>query len=97
MYLCDVLFVIQELQVHENDINFMSPEYKQILEDADKLQEEFKRQPSHLERLYGEPSCNRTNDGSANLKRDPIHVCTHVHTHKCTHAHTQETSQGCSI
>lgn len=31
----------------------MSPEYRQILEDAEELQAEFKRQPCHLERLYG--------------------------------------------
>jgi Bardet-Biedl syndrome 7 protein len=43
----------KELQVHENDTSFMSPEYKQILEDAEELQAEFKRQPCHLERLYG--------------------------------------------
>ena len=46
-------FFQQELQVHEQDVNFMSPEYKQILDDADKLQTEFKKQPCHLERLYG--------------------------------------------
>ena len=28
----------------------MSPEYKQILDNADKLQAEFKLQPCHLER-----------------------------------------------
>jgi hypothetical protein len=39
--------------VHEEDLSFMSPEYRQILEDADSLQSEFKRQPCHLERLYG--------------------------------------------
>ncbi|XP_048774154.1 Bardet-Biedl syndrome 7 protein homolog isoform X3 [Ostrea edulis] len=44
---------LKELQVHENDTSFMSPEYKQILEDAEELQAEFKRQPCHLERLYG--------------------------------------------
>jgi hypothetical protein len=31
----------------------MSPEYQQVLEEADTLQAEFKRQPCHLERLYG--------------------------------------------
>lgn len=46
-------FVLQELQVHENDATFMSAEYLQILEDADLLQTEFKKQPCHLERLYG--------------------------------------------
>lgn len=44
---------LKELQVHENDTTFMSPEYRQILEDAEELQAEFKRQPCHLERLYG--------------------------------------------
>lgn len=34
-------------------MSFMSPEYRQILEDADALQSEYKRQPCHLERLYG--------------------------------------------
>lgn len=44
---------LKELQVHENDSTFMSAEYLQILEDADLLQAEFKKQPCHLERLYG--------------------------------------------
>lgn len=44
---------LKELQVHEEDLTFMSPEYRQILEEADSLQAEFKRQPCHLERLYG--------------------------------------------
>ncbi|XP_064637282.1 Bardet-Biedl syndrome 7 protein homolog isoform X2 [Lineus longissimus] len=44
---------LKELQVHENDTSFMSPEYQQILKDADSLQAEYKRQPCHLERLYG--------------------------------------------
>ncbi|KAK6172249.1 hypothetical protein SNE40_015952 [Patella caerulea] len=44
---------LKELQVHEADTNFLSPEYQQILEEADALQIEFKKQPCHLERLYG--------------------------------------------
>ncbi|XP_076467410.1 BBSome complex member BBS7-like [Babylonia areolata] len=48
-----LLDALKELQVNENDLSFMSPEYQQILEDADTLQTEFKRQPCHLERLYG--------------------------------------------
>ena len=43
----------QELHVHENNLDFLSPEYRQILEEADELKAEFKRQPCHLERLYG--------------------------------------------
>ena len=46
--------VLQELQVHESDISFMSPEYRQILDEHQKLQEEFKKQPCHLERVYGQ-------------------------------------------
>jgi len=50
----EVLHILQqELQVHENDVNYLSPEYQQILADADKLKAEYKKQPCHLERLYG--------------------------------------------
>lgn len=44
---------LMELQVNEPDLSFMSPEYQQILANADDLKTEFKRQPCHLERLYG--------------------------------------------
>ncbi|XP_070553841.1 BBSome complex member BBS7-like isoform X2 [Ptychodera flava] len=44
---------LKELQIHEQDLNFMSPEYRQILEESEKLQAEYKKQPCHLERLYG--------------------------------------------
>ncbi|XP_072170884.1 BBSome complex member BBS7-like [Diadema setosum] len=44
---------LKELQIHEGDLEFMSPEYRQILSDADRLQQEYKKQPCHLERLYG--------------------------------------------
>ncbi|KAK2188574.1 hypothetical protein NP493_128g04020 [Ridgeia piscesae] len=44
---------LKELQMHESDVSFMSPEYRQILDEAQKLQEEFKKQPCHLERVYG--------------------------------------------
>ncbi|XP_031571614.1 Bardet-Biedl syndrome 7 protein-like [Actinia tenebrosa] len=44
---------LKELQVHENDLSFFAPEYQSILEEADKLQAEYKKQPCHLERLYG--------------------------------------------
>lgn len=56
-----MIFIQQELQVHENDTTFMSPEYRQILEDAEELQAEFKRQPCHLERLYGTVLLNCVN------------------------------------
>ena len=50
-----LLFFIlnKELQVHEGNTNFLMPEYRCILEEADHLQEEYKKQPAHLERLYG--------------------------------------------
>ncbi|XP_018420239.1 PREDICTED: Bardet-Biedl syndrome 7 protein [Nanorana parkeri] len=44
---------LKELQVHEGNTDFLIPEYRTILEEADKLQEEYKKQPAHLERLYG--------------------------------------------
>ena len=44
---------LKELQVHEGNTDFLTPEYRCILEEADHLQEEYKKQPAHLERLYG--------------------------------------------
>ncbi|KAG8592857.1 hypothetical protein GDO81_000644 [Engystomops pustulosus] len=44
---------LKELQVHEGNTDFLIPEYRCILEEAEKLQEEYKKQPAHLERLYG--------------------------------------------
>ncbi|PNJ84009.1 BBS7 isoform 6, partial [Pongo abelii] len=44
---------LKELQIHERNTNFLIPEYHCILEEADHLQEEYKKQPAHLERLYG--------------------------------------------
>ena len=39
--------------MHESDTGFLTPENREILENADKLMAEYRRQPCHLERLYG--------------------------------------------
>uniref|UniRef100_T1IN54 Bardet-Biedl syndrome 7 protein homolog n=1 Tax=Strigamia maritima TaxID=126957 RepID=T1IN54_STRMM len=44
---------LKDLQVHEGDVSFLSPEYREILDNAENLQEEFKKQPCHVDRLYG--------------------------------------------
>ena len=44
---------LKELEVYENDTSFLTEEYREILDNADTLQEAFKKQPCHLERLYG--------------------------------------------
>ncbi|XP_006007349.1 Bardet-Biedl syndrome 7 protein [Latimeria chalumnae] len=44
---------LKELQIHEGNVDFLIPEYRCILEEADHLLEEYKKQPAHLERLYG--------------------------------------------
>lgn len=44
---------LRELQVQEGNADFLVPEYRSILEEADQLLEEYKKQPAHLERLYG--------------------------------------------
>eukprot|EP00075_Anas_platyrhynchos_P022788 XP_027312041.1 Bardet-Biedl syndrome 7 protein [Anas platyrhynchos] len=44
---------LRELQVHEGNVDFLLPKYRSILEEADQLLEEYKKQPAHLERLYG--------------------------------------------
>ena len=49
-----LFFLIQELAINENSVSFLTPEYQEILENAEKYKDEYKRSPSHLERLYGE-------------------------------------------
>ncbi|KAL2077636.1 hypothetical protein ACEWY4_027140 [Coilia grayii] len=44
---------LKELQVHEGNADFLIPEYRSILDESAHLQEEYKKQPAHLERLYG--------------------------------------------
>ena len=44
---------LRDLEAHEDDMSFLSPEYQYILDNADDLQAQFKRQPAQLERLYG--------------------------------------------
>ncbi|GCC18607.1 hypothetical protein chiPu_0020844 [Chiloscyllium punctatum] len=48
---------LKELQLYEGNVDFLIPEYRCILEEADNLLEEYKKQPAHLERLYGK-YCN---------------------------------------
>ncbi|CAB4066898.1 BBS7 [Lepeophtheirus salmonis] len=44
---------LRDLAANEPDTNFLSPEYKFILENSETLRNQFKKQPAHLERLYG--------------------------------------------
>ncbi|XP_044219978.1 Bardet-Biedl syndrome 7 protein isoform X1 [Thunnus albacares] len=44
---------LKELQVHEGNADFLIPEYRNILDESTNLLEEYKKQPAHLERLYG--------------------------------------------
>ncbi|CDQ81478.1 unnamed protein product [Oncorhynchus mykiss] len=44
---------LKELQVHEGNADFLIPEYRNILDESAYLLEEYKKQPAHLERLYG--------------------------------------------
>ncbi|KAI1883698.1 hypothetical protein AGOR_G00234230 [Albula goreensis] len=44
---------LKELQVHEGNADFLIPEYRSILDESTHLLEEYKKQPAHLERLYG--------------------------------------------
>lgn len=41
------------MAIHENNTTFLTQDYLEILQNADKYREEYKRSPSHLERLYG--------------------------------------------
>lgn len=44
---------LKDLAAHEEDTSFFAPEYAYILNNAEALMNEFKRQPAKLERLYG--------------------------------------------
>ncbi|XP_052005898.1 Bardet-Biedl syndrome 7 protein isoform X2 [Xyrauchen texanus] len=44
---------LKELQVHEGNADFLIPEYRSIMDESAQLFEEYKKQPAHLERLYG--------------------------------------------
>lgn len=44
---------LKELRVHEGSADFLIPEYRNILDESGRLLEEYKKQPAHLERLYG--------------------------------------------
>ena len=44
---------LKDLASHEEDTSFFAPEYLHILNNAETLMAEFKRQPAKLERLYG--------------------------------------------
>ena len=52
---CQVSLIdaLRELGAHESDTSFLSAEYKYILDNADTLQQQYQKQPCHLERLYG--------------------------------------------
>lgn len=43
---------LQELQIHEGDVSFLSPQCQYILENAELLQEEIKKQSAMIDRLY---------------------------------------------
>ena len=44
---------LKELQMQEEDLKFLSDEYKEILASADKIKNEFKNQPRKLNFLWG--------------------------------------------
>ncbi|XP_007436383.1 Bardet-Biedl syndrome 7 protein, partial [Python bivittatus] len=49
----ELIDALKELQAHEGNMDFLIPEYRSILEEADQLLKEHKKQPTSLERLYG--------------------------------------------
>ncbi|XP_042326280.1 Bardet-Biedl syndrome 7 protein [Sceloporus undulatus] len=49
----ELIDALKELQVHEGNTDFLIPEYRSILEEAEQLLQEHKKQPTSLERLYG--------------------------------------------
>ena len=52
-FINNLFYFPKELSINENSVSFLTPEYQEILENAEKYKEEYKKSPSHLERLYG--------------------------------------------
>nr|CAD7588384.1 unnamed protein product [Timema genevievae] len=48
-----LLEALKELEAHEGGSSCLIPEYRDILEKEKLLQAEYKKQPAHLDRLYG--------------------------------------------
>ncbi|KAJ7326996.1 hypothetical protein JRQ81_016755 [Phrynocephalus forsythii] len=49
----ELIDALKELQAHEGNTDFLIPEYRNILKEAEQLLKEHKKQPTSLERLYG--------------------------------------------
>ncbi|XP_048365921.1 Bardet-Biedl syndrome 7 protein [Sphaerodactylus townsendi] len=49
----ELIDALKELQTHEGNMDFLIPEYRNIVEEADQLLKEHEKQPASLERLYG--------------------------------------------
>jgi len=45
--------VCQDLEMNENGLDCLSSENQEIVQNGDRLKEEFKKHPCHLERLHG--------------------------------------------
>ncbi|KAG2493069.1 hypothetical protein HYH03_008732 [Edaphochlamys debaryana] len=42
---------LQELRMQDGDVSYLSPEYRSVLDRADKIRQEYKEQPQHLDHL----------------------------------------------
>ncbi|XP_060102819.1 Bardet-Biedl syndrome 7 protein [Heteronotia binoei] len=49
----ELIDALKELQTHEGNTDFLIPEYRNIVEEAEQLLKEHEKQPASLERLYG--------------------------------------------
>lgn len=48
-----MFYLLKELQTHEGNMDFLIPEYRNIVEEAEQLLKEYEKQPASLERLSG--------------------------------------------
>ncbi|GIL85198.1 hypothetical protein Vretimale_10813 [Volvox reticuliferus] len=46
-----MLEALQELKMQDGDVSYLSDEYRSVLERADKIRQEYKEQPQHLDHL----------------------------------------------
>merc|ERR1712157_656498 len=49
----DLIEALKEIKMQEDDTSFLDPEYAEIVENRDKIMNEFKDRPKALKTLYG--------------------------------------------
>jgi len=52
-HMAEVLEALQELQMQDGEVDYLSPEYRELLANAEEIRKEFKDQPQHTGQIVG--------------------------------------------